>query len=424
MKEWLWHSAKNAGVNAVLGQSLRVRISGGWGWVYYRYIARALKPVIESKLPRVGTTIFTRMSALAQECDALNLSQGFPDFDPPQALAAALGEQALRGNNQYAPMAGLPRLREAVAAQIERYRGVAVDPDSEITIVPGATESIFCAITAVVRSGDEVLVLDPAYDSYEPAIELAGGNAVHVPLAAGDFGVDWQRVRDAINSRTRMLIINSPHNPCGAILSAVDLDELARLAESNDLLVCSDEVYEHLVFDGQRHHSVLEHPLLRQRSFAHFSFGKTFSVTGWKTGYCVAPASLTAELRKVHQYVTFVAVTPVQHALADFMEAEPDYPGTLAAAYQRRRDLFLEGLAHSRFSWTPAPGSYFQLLDYGAITDENDASLCERWTREHGVASIPVSPFYREPPRQTVLRFCFAKSDEVLREAAKRLCRI
>jgi methionine aminotransferase len=381
--------------------------------------------MITSKLPRVGTTIFTRMSALAQAHDALNLSQGFPDFEAPAALTAALGEHAARGNNQYAPMAGLPRLREAVAAQIALHRGVAVDPEHEVTIVPGATEGIFCAITAVIRPGDEAIVLDPVYDSYEPAIELAGGRAVHVPLVAPEFSIDWERVRDAITPRTRLLLLNSPHNPCGSVLTRDDLDTLAELAEYHGFLVCSDEVYEHLVYDGREHHSVLSHPGLRERSFAHFSFGKTFSVTGWKTGYCVAAAPLTTELRKVHQYVAFVAVTPVQHALADFMEAQPDYAARLGLEYQARRDAFLAGLAGSRLSFTPAAGSYFQLLDYSAITDEADTDLCERWSRDLGVASIPVSVFCEAPPDNLrLLRFCFAKRRDVLDEAARRLCAI
>jgi methionine aminotransferase len=321
-------------------------------------------------------------------------------------------------------MAGLPRLRAAVADQLALHRGVRADPDDEITIVPGATEGIFCAVTAVVRPGDEVIVFDPVYDSYEPAIELAGGKAVHIPLTPGDFRIDWNRVTDAITPRTRMIMLNSPHNPCGSTVSGDDLAQLEALAERHDLLVCSDEVYEHLVYDGERHKSVLELPGLRTRSFAHFSFGKTFSVTGWKTGYCVAPPALTAELRKVHQYVAFVAVTPVQHALADFMEAEPDYPATLADNYQARRDLFLNGLQGSRFSWTPSAGSYFQLLDYSAISSEADTVLCEQWTREHGVASIPVSVFYQAPPDQNILRFCFAKSENLLLEAADILCKI
>jgi methionine aminotransferase len=364
------------------------------------------------------------MSALAQKHDALNLSQGFPDFAAPARLLEALGEHARAGHNQYAPMAGLPRLREAIAGQLQQLRGISADPETEITVVPGATEGIFCAITAVVRPGDEVVVLDPVYDSYEPAIQLAGGKAIHVPLTAGTFAIDWERVEAALSARTRLFMLNSPHNPCGSVIAAADLDRLAALAEKYDFLVCSDEVYEHLVFDGRLHRSVLGHAQLRARSFAHFSFGKTLSVTGWKTGYCIAPAPLSAELRKVHQYVAFVAVTPVQHALADFLEAEPAYPAGLAAEYQARRDRFLDALAGSRFAWTAAAGSYFQLLDYAAISREADTTLCERWTREIGVASIPVSVFYESPPEQTLLRFCFAKSDDVLSEAARRLCAI
>ncbi|TGD72241.1 aminotransferase class I/II-fold pyridoxal phosphate-dependent enzyme [Mangrovimicrobium sediminis] len=377
-----------------------------------------------SKLPRVGTTIFTRMSALAADTGAINLSQGYPDFDPPQALLDALARAVREGHNQYAPMTGLPALREQLAAQLQHHRGVRVEPDAEITVVPGATEGIFCAVMACVRPGDEVIVLDPCYDSYEPAIELAGGRAVHVPLTLPDFRVDWQRVEDAITPRTRMLMINSPHNPTGSALYREDLEQLATLAERHDLLVCSDEVYEHLVYDAREHHSVLQWPALRERAFAHFSFGKTFSVTGWKTGYCVAPPALTAELRKVHQFVAFVAVTPVQQAIAEFLAAEPDYPATLAAFYQRKRDLFNDALAASRFTLVPSAGTYFQLLDYGAIDQRPDSELCERWTREHGVASIPVSVFYQQAPELRLLRFCFAKSDATLLRAAELLCKI
>ena len=380
--------------------------------------------VVKSKLPQVGTTIFTQMSALAQKHDALNLSQGFPDFSAPAALCDSLGEHARRGHNQYAPMAGLPRLREAIAQQLQLHRGVAVDPDSEITVVPGATEGIYCAITAVIGIDDEVIMFDPVYDSYGPAVELAGGRCVRIPLSDSNFAIDWDRVREAITDRTRMIMINSPHNPCGSVVTPADLETLAAIADTHDLLVCSDEVYEHLVFDGLPHCSVLSHEGLRKRSFAHFSFGKTFSVTGWKTGYAIAPAALTAELRKVHQYVAFVAVTPVQHALADFMEAEPSYAATLAAEYQARRDLFLAELSGSRFSFVPTQGSYFQLLDYSAISDEPDTVLAQRWTEELGVASIPISVFYEDPPEQHYLRFCFAKSDDVLKEAAQRLCAI
>lgn len=381
--------------------------------------------MLTSKLPELGTTIFTRMSALAAEYGAINLSQGYPDFEAPPALCEALARAVRDGHNQYAPMAGLPQLREVLAEQVQRYRGVSCDPDTEITVVPGATEGIFCAVMASIGPGDEVIVLDPCYDSYAPAISLAGGRAVHVPLLPGAFRPDWQRVEDAVTQRTRMIMVNSPHNPTGAIFEREDLDALARIAEEHDLLVCSDEVYEHLVFDGREHHSVLQWPGLRERSFAHFSFGKTFSVTGWKTGYCVAAPALTSELRKVHQYVAFVAVTPVQQAVADFLATEPGYPGTLPALYQARRDLFCTAMAASRFAVTPSAGTYFQLLDYSGISDEADHRLCESWTREIGIASIPVSVFYQHPPRgQQYLRFCFAKRDDILLQAAEILCRI
>jgi methionine aminotransferase len=377
-----------------------------------------------SKLPAVGTTIFTRMSALAAECGALNLSQGFPDFAGPQALRDALARHVMAGHNQYAPMAGALPLRRQIAAQLARHHGVDACPEAEITVVPGATEGLFCAITATIRNGDEVLVFDPCYDSYEPAVTLAGGRTVHLPLTHPGFGIDWQRVAASITPRTRMIIVNSPHNPSGAVLAAEDMAELERLAERHDLLVLSDEVYEHLVFDGRRHHSVLQRPALRARSIAVFSFGKTFSVTGWKTGYCVAPQQLSTELRKVHQYVAFVAVTPIQLALADFMAAEPDYPASLAAFYQQKRDLFCASLAESRFRVSPSAGTYFQLLDYQDISDRPDVELAERWTRERGLAAIPVSVFHEQAPASRLLRFCFAKRDEVLLRAGEILCAI
>ena len=380
--------------------------------------------MLQSKLPTAGTTIFTRMSALANEQQALNLSQGFPDFPAPLALRTALAHHALEGHNQYAPMAGLPALREAIAGQLARHRGVYCDPETEITVVPGATEAIYCAITACVGPGDEVILLDPCYDSYAPAVTLAGGIPVHVPLEAPAFAPDWERIEQSINNRTRLLVINSPHNPTGAVMSQEDMLQLQSLVTRHGLFAVSDEVYEYLVYDGRQHHSALQFAGLRERCFAVFSFGKTFGVTGWKTGYCVAPAALTAELRKVHQFVCFVAVTPVQQALADFMTQEPDYPLTLAASYQRRRDLFCAALASSRFALQPTAGSYFQLLDYGAISTAADTVLCEQWTREVGVASIPVSVFYQQPPPQQLLRFCFAKQKEQLLRAAERLCEI
>lgn len=379
---------------------------------------------LQSKLPRVGTTIFTTMSALAAKHDALNLSQGFPDFDAPRALRESLAKQVMDGHNQYAPMAGVLALREQITLQLGQYRGIDCDPDTEVTVVPGATEGIFCATAACISPGDEVIVFDPCYDSYEPAITLAGGVTVHIPLSQGSFSIDWARVKSAITARSRMIIINSPHNPSGSTLSLEDLLELERLAEKHNLLVISDEVYEHLVYDGKQHISVLQLPGLRARSFAIFSFGKTYSVTGWKTGYCIAPPALTAELRKVHQFVTFVAVTPIQLALADFMEKEPDYPGTLATFYQNKRDLFCRALENSRFMIAPSAGTYFQLLDYRAISTEPDVTLSRDWTCQYRLASIPISVFYEDGPRQTFLRFCFAKNDNVLLKAAEILCKL
>ena len=376
-----------------------------------------------SKLPNVGTTIFTRMSQLAAEAGALNLSQGFPDFASPPALLAAAVQHLQAGHNQYAPMTGLPRLREQVALKVAGLYGRSVDADNEVTIVPGATEAIFCAVQALIRPGDEAIVLDPCYDSYEPAVELAGGRCVHVPLQLADFAVDWQRLADAITPRTRLILINSPHNPSGALLSAADLDQLAALIRERDIWLISDEVYEHLVFDGVAHASVLAHAELYQRAFVVSSFGKTYHVTGWKTGYVVAPPALTAELRKVHQFVTFVAVTPLQHALADFMAGHPEHIAELPAFYQAKRDLFCDRLAASRFSFTPAPGTYFQLADYSAIRpDLNDVQMAEWLTREKGVAAIPVSVFYQQPPAQMrLVRFCFAKREETLCAAGEKL---
>ncbi|WP_068828102.1 pyridoxal phosphate-dependent aminotransferase [Pseudomonas sp. BMS12] len=382
--------------------------------------------MLASKLPNVGTTIFTRMSQLAAEIGALNLSQGFPDFDGPLALREAVSRHVLAGHNQYAPMTGLPTLRQQVAAKIARCYGVQRDANSEITITPGATEAIFCAVQALIRPGDEAIVLDPCYDSYEPSVELAGGRCVHVPLALPDFSVDWQRLAEAINERTRLIFLNSPHNPSGALLSRSDLEQLAALIRGRDIHIISDEVYEHLIYDGVQHASVLAHEELYARAFVVSSFGKTYHVTGWKTGYVVAPPVLTAELRKIHQYVNFCGVTPLQWALADFMAECPQHVEELPSFYQAKRDLFCELLGGSRFAFRPTPGTYFQLADYSAIRPElDDVAMAEWLTREHGVAAIPVSVFYREPPTDMrLVRFCFAKREDTLRQAAERLCRV
>lgn len=379
-----------------------------------------------SKLPNVGTTIFTTMSQLAAEVGAINLSQGFPDFDGPQALREAVTRAVMDGRNQYAPMAGLPALREQVAVKVRSLYGREVSADSETTITPGATQAIFCAIHAVVRAGDEVIVFDPCYDSYEPAVELAGGVCIHQSLSLPDFSIDWQKLADAISPRTRMIVLNTPHNPSGALIDGADLERLAALVRERDIYLLSDEVYEHLVFDGREHASVLRHEELYQRAFVISSFGKTYHVTGWKTGYVVAPPNLTAELRKVHQYVSFTGVTPLQWALAEFMAAHPEHVRELPAFYQAKRDLFCDLLSGSRFGFTRTAGTYFQLADYSAIRpDLDDVAMAQWLTREHGVASIPISVFYQSPPANLrLVRFCFAKQEETLRQAAERLCAI
>jgi methionine aminotransferase len=361
------------------------------------------------------------MSKMAQDFQAINLSQGFPDFDCPEKLRERVAFHLNNRKNQYPPMAGIPELRRQIAAKVTRLYGCPADPDHDITVTSGATEALFDAIQASVGKGDEVIVFDPAYDSYEPAIILAGAQAVHIPLAAPDFHVDWQRVRDAITSRTRMIIINSPHNPCGVVLSAEDLDCLADCLRDTDILVLSDEVYEHMVYDGGRHHSVLGHTELRQRSFAVFSFGKTYHATGWKLAYCVAPAAMTAEFRKVHQFVTFTTSSFVQYALADFMAECPKHATDLPAFYQQKRDYFCELLSTTRFDFTPSKGTYFQLADYSAISDLDDMAFVRWLTQEKGVAAIPLSPFYAQAPGSRIVRFCFCKDDSTLEAAAQRL---
>lgn len=382
--------------------------------------------LLQSKLPQVGVTIFTQMSQLAHAHGALNLSQGFPDFDAAEPLKDALQRHVHAGHNQYAAMTGLAALREQVASKISRLYRNPVCPEQEVTITPGATQALFCAIQALVRSGDEVIVFDPCYDSYEPAVSLAGGRCVHIALNEQDFSVDWQQFAKALNDKTHLVIINSPHNPSGALLSIADLNQLAALIRERDIYLLSDEVYEHLVFDGQLHNSILAHDELYQRACVVSSFGKTYHVTGWKTGYMVAPPKLTAELRKVHQYVSFCAVTPMQYALADFMLAQPEYVDQLPVFYQRKRDQLCQALEGSRFTFTPSASTYFQLLDYRNIRDDlNDVQMAQWLTREHGVASIPLSVFYQQPPRdQYLLRICFAKRADTLALAGEKLCAI
>ncbi len=379
---------------------------------------------IETKLPAVGTTIFTVMSQLAIEHKAVNLGQGFPDFDPPQRLQDALVRAMREGHNQYAPMTGIPRLREQIAQKTERLYGRRVSADTEVTVTSGATEAIFAAVACSVRAGEEVIVLDPCYDSYQPAIDLQGARAVHVPLRLSDFAVDWQRVRDAVTPRTRMIIVNTPHNPSGAVFSAADLDTLAELAQTYNLWVLSDEVYEHIVYDAAQHQSVLRHAALAERSFVISSFGKTFHCTGWKLGYCVASKTLTAEFRKVHQYLTFCSFQPAQWAFAEMLEQAPEHYLDLPAFYQAKRDRFRHMLMRTRLVALPVPGGYFQLVDYSAIRDVDDLNFCDWLVREAGVAAIPLSPFYESPPDAHLVRLCFAKNEATLEAAVERLCRL
>jgi methionine aminotransferase len=375
---------------------------------------------IHSKLPNVGTTIFTVMSRLAAETGAINLSQGFPDFDPDPELVEEVARQMRAGRNQYAPMPGAMPLREAIASMYETSYGRRYDPETEITVTSGATEAIFSAVSALVHAGDEVIVFEPCYDSYVPAITLNSGIPVFIPLRFPKYDVDWAAVRNAITPRTRLLLINTPHNPTGAVLTSDDVRELSAAIEGTNVIVLADEVYQHIVFDGLRHESLARNDVLAARSIVVGSFGKTYHATGWKVGYAVAPAALTAELRKVHQFVTFSTSTPVQHAVATFLAERRGLAG-LPGFFQAKRDLFLRLMEGSRFVPLVSRGSYFLLVDYSAISAEEDAPFALRLTREHGVAAIPTSPFlYRErAPR--VLRFCFAKRDETLRLAAERL---
>jgi len=380
---------------------------------------------IDSKLPQIGTTIFTVMSQLAGEYDAINLAQGFPSFEPPGALLERINYHLNNGANQYAPMPGVATLREAIAEKTERLQGRRISMDAEVTVCSGATEGLFSTIQAVVRPGDEVIVFDPAYDSYEPAVTLAGGFTRHVALALDengfDFRIDWQCLSDTLTDKTRLIICNFPHNPTGAVLSADDLEKLATLVRDTNTFLLSDEVYEHIIFDGGQHCSLASHDELWERSFVISSFGKTIHATGWKVGYCLAPANLSAEFRRVHQFTVFAVVTPIQHALADFLHSNPEFALALSAFYQHKRDHFCDLLKGSRFRFVPTRSTFFQILDYSEISDESDELIASKWTRDIGVASIPVSVFCEKPIAGQRLRFCFAKDDDTLAAAVERL---
>lgn len=379
-------------------------------------------PVLPQKLPHTGTTIFTVMSALAAEHGAVNLGQGFPDFGADPRLLQAVTDAMAAGHNQYPPMTGVPALREAVAAQLNARYGAAYDAGSDITITAGGTQGLFTALQCCVGSGDEVVIIEPAYDSYDPAVRLAGGVPVGVPMTA-DYRIDWAAVRAAVTPRTRALLLNTPHNPSGRVATADDLRELAQLAQAHDLFVISDEVYEHMVFDGARHESVARWPGLRERSFLVGSFGKTFHVTGWKVGYVAAPPALSAAFRRLHQYTVFTVHTPTQHALAAYLADPAPWQG-LGGFYQAKRDAFRAALAGTGLELLPCEGTYFQTVDYRAVSDRSELEFARWLTTEVGVAAIPLSGFYQRPQERGHVRFCFAKRDETLALAAQRLARL
>ncbi len=383
------------------------------------------RPDPGTRLPNVGTTIFSVMSSLAADHQAINLSQGYPDFDCPPELQENVQRYMGRGLNQYAPMGGVPVLCEAIAEKTLRLYGRDVDPVTEVTVTAGATEALFCAITALVRAGDEVVVFDPVYDAYEPAVHLAGGRTVRIPLRPPSYGVDWQRVADVLSDKTRAIILNNPHNPTGATLSANDLDALCELTRGRDVFLVADEVYEHIVFDGLPHQSLHRREELAARSLVISSFGKTYHATGWKVGYSIAPPRLTEELRKVHQFVTFSVATPLQYAYADYLRSNPAHYEGLPEFYQAKRDLFCSLLANSRLTLMPSAGTYFQLADFSTVAERNDVEFARWLTTDVGVAAIPISVFEQNPDaNQRMVRFCFAKNDDTLRAAAEKLCRI
>ncbi|UKY35777.1 pyridoxal phosphate-dependent aminotransferase [Pantoea dispersa] len=378
----------------------------------------------ESKLPALGTTIFTQMSALAAQHNAINLSQGFPDFDGPRYLQQRLAHHVSEGANQYAPMIGTLPLREAIADKTADMYGHRPDINSDITVTAGATEALYAAITALVRPGDEVICFDPSYDSYAPAVQLAGGVLKRIALQPPTFQVDWQAFSSLLSARTRLVIVNTPHNPSATVWHASDYAALWQAIAGQEIYVLSDEVYEHICFDEQGHASVLAHTDLRQRAIAVSSFGKTFHMTGWKVGYCIAPAAISAEIRKVHQYLTFSVNTPAQLAIADMLRQQPEHIDALPAFYRARRDRLTQALAASRFKVLPCAGTYFLLVDYSAISDLDDVSFCQWLTREVGVAAIPLSVFCSDPFPHKLIRLCFAKQEATLDAAAERLCQL
>ena len=378
---------------------------------------------LSSKLPEVGTTIFTVMSKMAHDFNAINLSQGFPDFNIPAGLQNLVSDYMRRGFNQYAPMPGVPELLKSISQKIANTCDIKVDPEHEITVTAGATEALYASITAIVRPGDEVLIIEPAYDAYVPAVRLNGGIPVLVPMEVPDFTIDWHRVALQLTNRTRLIVINTPHNPTGTILRERDLQALSEITEKHGIFVLSDEVYEHIIFDGEVHQSVLKYPGLRERSIAVYSFGKTFHATGWKVGYCVAPAQITAEIRKVHQFLTFSVNTPVQHALATFLQDERHYQG-LHSFFQEKRNYFLQQMKASGFEPVTSRGTYFQLFSYKNYGTRPDREMATWLTREIGVAAIPISVFYQDKTDNHYLRFCFGKDNETLQKGAKLLCGI
>jgi methionine transaminase len=371
---------------------------------------------VQSRLPDVGTSIFTVMSKMALDYGAINLSQGFPDFMIDEKIISLVHKYMLEGHNQYAPMPGTPALRNSIAEVILKTYGRRVDPDTQITITSGATESTYSVIAALIAPGDEVIIFDPSYDSYNPAVRLNGGVPVHINLNAGDFSIDWPTVRSKINKRTRMIIINTPHNPSGAVLHEHDLEELEKIALEHGLLVLSDEVYERLIYDGLTHQSILRYPGLAEQSLAVFSFGKTFHATGWKVGYVVASPTLTKEILKAHQFVVFSVNTPVQLALAEYLQTPKHYL-ELANFYQKKRDFFLDQMKGSSFEPLPSYGSYFQLMSYKPISNKPDVEMANDLLKKSKVASIPVSVFYKDGTDNRLLRFCFAKKEETLEKA-------